>query len=119
MTSKIENKLIDKATAHFKEVLAEGLKGPIHVPEWDVDIYYKPSTTLAEEAKVVELTQKGKSTEALVITLIMRARDKDGNPLFDIADQYKLMRGVDPKVILKVVTQFNADAEKTEEALGN
>lgn len=113
------SKLIDRAEAHFQEVLGQGLKGPIHVPEWDVDIYYKPSTTLAEEAKVIELTQQNKSTEALVVTLINRARDKEGNHLFSMADKLKLMGRVDPKVILSVVTQFNADEEAVEESLGN
>ena len=113
------SKLIERATAHFQEVLAQGLKGPIHVPEWDVDIYYRPSTTLAEESKIIDLTQKGKATEALVWTLIQRARDKDGNALFDASDVQKLLRNVDPKIILSVVTQFNADADEVEEALGN
>lgn len=113
------SKLIDKATAHFSEVLSGGLKGPIDVPEWDAQIYYKPSTTMAEEAKIIELTQTGKTTEALVQTLIMRARDEEGNPLFTGADKQKLMRGVDPKVILRVVTSMGADDEDLEETLGN
>jgi len=113
------SKLIDRATAHFQEVLGAGLKGPIQVPEWDCEIYYKPSTTLAEESKIIEFTQKGKSTEALVWTLIMRARDKDGKNLFDATDVQKLLRSVDPKVILSIVTQFNADEQLVEDALGN
>jgi hypothetical protein len=113
------SKLIDKATAHFEEVLAQGLKGPISVPEWDTDVYFKPSTTLAEETKVIELTQQGKTTEALVVTLIMRARDKDGNQLFDMSDKLKLMRAVDPQVILRVVTSFNEATQELEDSLGN
>jgi len=113
------SKLIDKATAHFEEVLAQGLKGPIAVPEWDAEVYYKPSTTLAEEAAIIELTQQGKTTEALVVGLINRARDKEGNLLFTQADRQKLMRKADPKVILSIVTQFNNDQEEIEDALGN
>lgn len=111
--------LIDKATAHFEDILAGGLKGPIDVPEWDAKIYYKPSTTMAEEAKIIELTQSGKTTEALVMTLIMRARDEDGKPVFTAADKLKLMRGVDPKVILKIVTQMGSDDDEISDALGN
>ena len=111
--------LIDKATAHFEDVLAQGLKGPIEVPEWDAKIYYKPSTTMAEEAKIIELSQQGKQTEALVQTLIMRARDENGDPVFTGADKLKLMRSVDPKIILKIVTQFGADDEDIDAALGN
>lgn len=113
------NKLIDRATAHFKEVLAQGLKGPIDVPEWDTKIYYKATTTLHEESQVIDLTQQGKQTEALVVTLINRARDKDGNAVFEMADKLKLMRNVDPKVILGIVTRFNADNDEVEETLGN
>jgi hypothetical protein len=113
------SKLIDKATAHFETVLAQGLCGPIHVPEWDADVYYKPSTTMFEESKIIELTQQGKTTEALVTTLIMRARDEEGKHLFGAADKQKLMRSVDPKVILSVVTQMSADNEDIDDALGN
>lgn len=113
------SKLIDKATAHFETVLAQGLKGPIHVPEWDAEVYYKASTTMFEESKIIELTQQGKTTEALVTTLIMRARDAEGQPLFTGADKHKLMRGVDPKIILSIVTQMGADNEDIDDALGN
>jgi hypothetical protein len=113
------SKLIDKATGHFESVLAQGLKGPIAVAEWDAEIYYKPATTMYEESKIIELTQAGKTTEALVQTLIMRARDKDGNLVFDGADKPKLMRAVDPAVILRIVTSMNTDAAAAEEALGN
>jgi len=113
------SKLIDRATAHFQDVLAQGLKGPISVPEWDAQVYYRPSTTLAEENKIIELTQKGKTTEALVWTLIQRARDKDDKMLFDASDVQKLLRGVDPKIILSIVTRFNEDETVVDEALGN
>ena len=113
------NKLIDKATAHFESVLAGGLLGPIQVPEWDATIYYKPSSTMAEEAKIIELSQAGKTTEALVQTLIIKARDSEGNLLFDQADRPRLMRAVDPAVILRIVTAFNVTDTETEAALGN
>lgn len=111
--------VIDKATAHFEEVLAQGLVGPIDVPEWDTKVYYKPSTTMFEESKIIELSQAGKTTEALVMTLIMRARDADGKPMFTGADKQKLMRAVDPKVILNIVTQMGSDESDIESALGN
>ena len=113
------SKLIERATAHFEEILAGGLKGPIEVPEWDAKIYYKPTTTMAEEAKIIELSQQGKTTEALVTTLIMRARDENGDPVFTGADRLKLMRGVDPKIILRIVTEMGSSDEEIDEALGN
>lgn len=100
-------KLIDKVENHFESVLAGGLQGPIHVPEWDEDVYFKPASTMAEEAKVIELTQNNKSTEALVVTLIQKSCDKEGKPLFSQADKMKLMRMADPKVILRLITEMN------------
>lgn len=113
------NKLIDKATAHFKDVLAQGLKGPVRVDEWDADIYYRGSSTMAQETKVIELSQAGKTTEALVVTLIQKACDQDGEPVFTTADKAALMNRVDPKLILKVVTAMSADDELQEDAVGN
>lgn len=113
------SKLIDKATAHFKDALAQGLKGPIRVDEWDADIYYRATTTMAQESKIIELTQAGKTTEALVQTLIQRACDQDGEPVFTSADKAALMNRVDPKLILRVVTGMTGDDDLVEEAVGN
>jgi len=112
-------KLIDKVQTHFEGVMAGGLQGPIAVPEWDQDIYWRPTTTMAEEAKVIELTQDGKSTEALVLTLIQRARDKEGEVLFHSSDRIKLMRLADPKVILRIITEMNDVQNEMEDALKN
>lgn len=109
-------KLIDKVEAHFDSVLAQGLQGPIDVPEWDCKLWWKPTTTMAEESKIIELTNAGKSTEALVMSLIQKARDEEGNPAFVPADKHKLMRMADPKVILRVITEMN-DAQQDAEDL--
>lgn len=112
-------KAIDRATAHYKEMLASDLKGPIKVPEWDLDVYWHPSATMAEESVIIELTQAGKTTEALVMTLILKAKDADGNKLFEIGDKLRMMKAVDPAVILKVVSAMNTTTENAEDALGN
>ena len=112
--------VIAKAKAHFKDKLSMGLKGPIHVSEWDINVYYKPATTFFQEGKVIELQQAGKTTEALVQTLINRALDEDGKNIFTLADKNDLMRGVDPAVILKIVGAMNDDDGMDDEAvLGN
>ena len=112
--------VIAKAKAHFKDKLAQGLRGPIHVSEWDVDVYYKPATTFHQESKVIELQQAGKTTEALIQTLINRALDDNGKNIFTLADKQDLMRGVDPQVMLKIVSAMNDDDGMDDEAvLGN
>lgn len=112
---------IDRAKAHFREVLAQGMKGPISVPEWDLEVYYKPATTFYQEAKVVELQQQGKTVEALVETLIGRCYDAEGNKIFKAADKTELMRSVDPSIILRIVTSMGSEAENEmlDDALKN
>lgn len=99
--------IIENAKSHMREKLSTGLRGPISVPEWDADIYYKPATTFYQESKVIELQQAGKTTEALVQTLINRALDEDGNHVFQAKDKNALMRQVDPVVILRVIQEMN------------
>ena len=113
-------KAIDRATSHFKEMLAQEIRGPINVPEWDLDVYYHNSTTMMEESVIIDLAQANKQTEALVMTLILKAKDADGKKLFNIEDKQRLMRGVDPAVILRIVTSMNNSDEELEgNGLGN
>ena len=115
------SRAIDSAMTHFKEVLAQGLKGPVNVPEWKLDIWYKPATTFNQESRIVELTSQGKTVEALVEALMMRALDADGKPLFARTDKPELMRAVDPNVIMRIMSEINnpeANA-RIEEGLGN
>ena len=51
---------------------------------------------------VMKLHQEGKTMEAMVEVLIMRALDEEGAPLFKSADKFELMNGVDPIVITEV-----------------
>lgn len=111
--------IIDKATSHFKTVMSQDLLGPIDVPEWDAQIYYRPSSTMAQETKVIELTQAGKTTEALILTLIQRACDENGEAIFHPGDRARLMNAVDPKVILRVVTTMGEEQGEAEQYLGN
>jgi hypothetical protein len=79
----------------------------IHVPEWECDIYFKSSNTLKEQAKLIELAQQGKTVEALVETLIVKARNQDGTKMFTMPDKMTFMNEVDPKVIIRVVSEMN------------
>ena len=115
------SKVLEAAKAHFKDILAQGLKGPIKVPEWEAEIWYKPATTFQQESKIVELTSQGKTVEALVESLIMRALDAEGKPLFTRADKPELMRAVDPSIIMRVMADMNDNetAKDIEDGLGN
>lgn len=105
------SKILEKATAHFRAKIGGEMR-KIHVPEWECDIYYKPSNTLKEQAKLIELAQQGKTVEALVETLIIKARNQDGTRMFTMPDKMTFMNEVDPKVIIRVVGDMNEVADE-------
>lgn len=100
-------KVLDKATAHFRAKLSGELK-KITVPEWETDIYYKDTITLKEQAKIIELAQKNNTVEALVETLIIKARNQDGSKMFNPLDKTVFMNEVDPNVLIRVVGDINS-----------
>jgi hypothetical protein len=104
-------KIIERATAHFRNRIS-GDMNKITVPEWECDVYFKPSTTLKEQGKLIELSSQGKQVEALVESLIIKARNADGSKMFAPMDKVVLMNEVDPNVIIRVVSEINgANAE--------
>jgi len=113
------SKILEKATAHFRDRISGEMK-KIHVPEWECDIYFKASITLREQSKLIELATQGKTVEALVETLIVKARNIDGTKMFTMPDKMTFMNEVDPNVIIRIVSEINEqsysedDMEKVE-----
>ena len=112
------SKILEKATAHFRAQLNNSME-VIDVPEWETKIYFKKVTTLKEESKVLELTQQGKTVEALVESIIMRARNEDGTKMFSMPDKITLMNEVDPKVIIRVAGEMNGVQDTLDEVEKN
>lgn len=106
------SKVLSAAKEHFKEVANQGM-GNVEVPEWKTTIYWKiGGLNFAQQSKVIELQNSGKTAEALVEMLILRALDEDGNRMFKMAEKTEIMREVDPNVILRVVSSMSeSDAE--------
>jgi hypothetical protein len=100
------SKVLDKATAHFRNRISGAMK-KITVPEWDCDIYYKEASSLKEEGKILELNQQGKTVEALVESLVVKARNEDGTKMFAMPDKMILMNEVDPSVLIRVISEIN------------
>ena len=98
--------VLENATKHFRTQLSGALQS-ISVPEWDCKIYFKTTLTLKEQTKLIELAQAGKTTEALVETLITKARNEDGTRMFQTADKVVFMNEVDPEVLIRVVGEIN------------
>jgi hypothetical protein len=100
------SKVLDKATAHFRNRISGAMR-KIHVPEWECDIYYKEASNLRDEGKILELNQQGKTVEALVESLIVKARNEDGTKMFNMPDKVILMNEVDPAVLIRVISEIN------------
>lgn len=101
------NQVLQSATTHFREKISADMKS-ITVPEWNNSkIYFKSSITLREQSRLIELAQQGKTVEALVETLIVKARNEDGTKMFTIADKMTFLNEVDPNVIIRVVGEIN------------
>jgi hypothetical protein len=82
------------------------------VPEWDNQkVYFKNAITLKEQSKLIELASQGKQVEALVESLIVKARNEDGTKMFTMVDKPTLMNEVDPNVIIRLVAEINTSTE--------
>lgn len=113
------SKVLDKATAHFRNKIAGEMR-KIHVAEWECDIWVKASSTLREESRVLELSQQGKTVEALIESIIAKARNEDGTKMFGIGDKATFMNEVDPNVIIRIAGEVNgANIESMDEAEKN
>jgi hypothetical protein len=114
------SKVLDSATSHFRSKVSGDMKF-VTVPEWgDCKIYFKNVITLKEQSKLIELASQGKQVEALVESLIVKARNEDGTKMFGMPDKKIMMNEVDPNVLIRVVGEINnatgeeEDLEKVE-----
>jgi pseudouridine-5'-phosphate glycosidase len=99
-------KTLEKISQHYQKAIAGDME-KIEVKEWDMDIYCRRTYPFKDEAKVIELQAQGKTVEALVESLIVKALDKDGKKIFRDADRINLMNEADPAVIIKIAGQIN------------
>ena len=98
--------ITDKIAKHYQTSISGELK-KIHVKEWDTDVYFRTTYPLKDEAKVLDLQNKGFTIEAVVESIIVKARTKDGKRLFQDADRIKLMNEADPLVVVRVGGAIN------------
>ena len=114
------NNVLKNATAHFKNKIGGEMK-KVEVPEWDTTIYFKASNTLKEEGNLIKLAQQGETIEALVETLITKARHEDGSKMFKPVEKQIFLNEIDPDVLIRVVGQINtlSRAETVEEVEKN
>lgn len=114
----------EQAKAQFTERRTPDSLVSIDVPKWKTTIYYWPDMTLAERREIFLLAKQENGNtvldlEAMAVTLIVRARDKDGKKVFSNAEKRELMTEYDPDVIAEIVAAMNNGAVTLEEAEGN
>lgn len=102
----MNNAILENAKNHFKDKLNGDLL-KMTVEEWKTDIFYKPAHSFATESKIIQLQQQGKTVEALVESIILKALTPDGKKMFNPADKMSMMNEVDPSVLLRVATVLN------------
>ncbi len=109
--------MLEKAKAHFKEVLAQEGLHCILVPEWGdknqpAKIYFKPMTALPVKiySRLVELGSQ-QTVEAFVDILILRCLDEQGKPLFKAVDKTEMLREISSIVVCDIIRQMG-EAEK-------
>lgn len=111
MTSPV----LQRATQHFRTKL-DGSMRSLEVPEWETTVFYYPTSTLRDESAILKLQQEGRTVEALVQSVITKARNADGTKMFTAADRVTLMNEVDPAIIIRVATAINGvDSETVED----
>jgi len=115
-TDKTKDQTVkQRALAHFKAKLAGNLF-KYHVDEWDCDIYYRATANMATEAKIMNLTQTGKTAEALVESIILKALNEEGKRIFTDLDRIELLNQADPQVLIRVAGILNnASADSIED----
>lgn len=115
--------IINNATRHLKEGRKDLMC--IEVPEWGDDsgpakIYYYPVISCADKARVLQ-AHESDPVDALIMTLIVRGLDENGERLFRPPQRQQLRRVLDAKVVARIVTEMEGETDdpSLEDALGN
>jgi hypothetical protein len=109
------NSVLQKATEHFRSRLDGSLRS-IEVPEWNTTVYYYPTSTLKDESTILKLQQEGKTVDALVQSLIVKARTAEGHRMFTVADRITLLNEVDPQIVIRIASALNGvDTDSVED----
>jgi hypothetical protein len=113
--------MLEKAKAHFRQVVDDEGLHCISIPEWGnaqnpAKIYFKPISAMPVKtySRLVELGTK-QTVEAFIDILILRCCDENGQSLFKLMDKTEMLREISPVVVCDIIKQMS-EAEK-EEAL--
>ncbi|MCP4545949.1 MAG: hypothetical protein GY835_05725 [bacterium] len=86
----------------------------IEIPEWDLKIYIQ-RVTLGERDLIHQATRIS-THQGMFMTLVQRAKDKDGHRIFSegLHDEFFESVGPDPTVFDRIVHEINHGKEKVQ-----
>jgi len=99
---------------------AQAKPKPVVVPEWKTTVYFLPLTP-AERIEIRRGIDPNDQEDLLVSTLQHKARDAEGNRIFDcsVIERAKLMKSIDMEVLQRVLIQAGSSVATDEEDLKN
>lgn len=110
------NPIVERAIAHYKDLGSQRLE----VPEWGeagkpLVVTWTPLTI--RERRAIFRPGKPQDDEQLAVdTLIQKARDEAGKPLFTLDDRDQLLHSADARVIARIAMAIlrgpNADDQE-------
>lgn len=114
----------EKAEARFNALRTPETLTAIPVPHLDLTVYYWKAMNLEESREIyAALKSKGDGSaadlEAMATMLIVRARDKDGNKLFNKSERLWLMRHILAEDIAYIAGQMETGTSSLEKAEKN
>jgi len=101
----------ENAKSQFSDKI-NGALSSIDDPEWGEKIYFKSAINGKKQSQIMSLYDKGKIVDSVCMSMIMRALNKDGEPIWRPSELSEMMREYDIEVISRIVEQI-ADTEIT------
>jgi hypothetical protein len=107
-----------RISAHFS---ALGKKR-MEVPEWGGPdgplVLFAEPMTVGDRSRVYRHA-KNDSLEFLVRTIVLKAKDAEGQPVFDVGDVHGLMTTADARVVERVANEIMCHGAPDGRELGN
>ena len=92
---------IDRIKAHFESL---GTR-EIVVPEWGFTIYTSPVTP-TERSRIYAGIKGENDYEVLFRVLLIKAKDREGKPLFSLEDKASILQRCDSSILIRVAAEI-------------
>lgn len=89
------------ATEHYNGLKERGGLIPVEVPEWGGTLYYPATIPLLRRDRILKIHAEG-GMKHMAQILIECARNEDGVAMFRQPDMDKILKEIDPDVLVRV-----------------